>query len=129
MKISNFVLIVFSMVVVYSIYSFASISEQSTNTIKLENHQPKEIIDVFLKAVDRGELIVFEQTIDKSILIPLRVEYVYELNGSQPTVKIYSELKRLTPVPLHDGIKLRGISAILNDDGHIIEIRAHVISE
>ena len=129
MKISNFVLIVFAMVVVYSIYSFASISEQSTNTIKLENHQPKEIIDVFLKAVDRGELIVFEQTIDKSILIPLRVEYVYELNGSQPTVKIYSEIKKLIRIPGHEGIRLRGISAIIDGVGHIVEIRAHVIPE
>ena len=59
------------------------------------------MIDVFFKAMDRGELIVFEQQIDESILIPLRVEYVYELNGSQPTVKIYSEIKKIIPVPDH----------------------------
>lgn len=102
---------------------------QSQSTVNQEDHKPHEIIEIFYAALKRGELIVFEQRYDKSMIIPLRVEYIYELNGTVPVVKIYSELKRLTPVPLHEGIKLRGISAILNDDGHIIEIRVHVISE
>jgi len=122
-------MIVLAVLVVYNISTFASISEQSTNILKLEKHQPKEIIDVFLKAVDRGELIVFEQTIDKSILIPLRVEYIYKLDGSQPTVIIYSEIKKLIHIPEHEGIRLRGISTILDSVGHIIEIRVHVIPE
>ena len=129
MKIVNFVPVVIIVVAAYSIYTFASISNPSTTTAILENHQPYKMIDVFLKAVDRGELIVFEQQIDKSFLIPLRVEYVYELNGSPATVKIYSEVKKLIPMPEHEDIKLRGISAILDSSGHIVEIRVHVFQQ
>ncbi len=129
MNIRNFIFISVLAVVTYSLLTFASISDLSTNTPTSELHQPQKITDVFLRAVDRGELIVFGQTIDRSILIPLRVEYVYELNGSPSTVKIYSELKKILPIQDHEGIRLRGISVILDDAGHIIEIRAHIIPE
>ena len=129
MKIGNLVTAVIVVVISYSIYTFASISKHSTNTIEQENHKPYKIIDMFLKAVDRGELVVFEQQIDKSILIPLRVEYIYELNGSQPTVIIYSEVKKLIPIPEHKDIKLRGISTVLDSLGHIVEIRVHVFQQ
>ena len=102
---------------------------QSQSTVNQEDHKPHEIIEIFYNAVNRGELIVFEQKLDKDMITPFRVEYVYELNGTAPTVIIYSELKTSIPIRLHEGIKLRGISAILDNDGHIIEIRAHVVSE
>ena len=126
MKRSNLLLMAVVVVVAYSIFSFAAIYEQPTNIIKQEKHEPLKIIEIFYKAVDRGELIVFEQILDRTVLIPLRVEYVYELDGSKPIVKIYSEIKKPMPIAEHGGILLRGISAILDGDGHIIEIRAHV---
>ena len=122
----NLLVIVVLVIVAYSIFSFASIYEQPTNIIKLEKREPHKIIEIFYKAVDRGELIVFEQTLDRTVFIPLRVEYVYELDGSKPTVKIYLEIKKPIPIADHEGILLRGISAILDGSGHIIEIRAHV---
>ena len=126
MKRSNLVVLAVSVVIAYSIFSYASIYDQPTNIIKQENREPHKIIEIFYKAVDRGELIVFEQILDRTVLIPLRVEYVYELNGSKPTVKVYSEIKKPMPVGDHEGILLRGISAVIDSGGHIIEIRAHV---
>ena len=93
--------------------------------------KPHKIIEIFYEAVNRGELIVFEQKLDGSMITPIRVEYVYELNGDEPTVKIYSEFKKFISISLHEGIKIKlsGISTILDSSGHIIELRAHVVPE
>lgn len=127
MKIKYFLLLSFLSIFSYSVFTFASVAEQSANTIKSELHQPIKILEFFFQAVSRDELIVFGKSLDKSILIPIRVEYIYELDGSKPTVMVYSELKYLLDIPTHSGIKLRGVSTILNDVGRIIEVRAHVI--
>lgn len=129
MKTKYYVLIAFVVVSIYSLFTYASILEQPVDTVKPENHKPLKAVEIFFNAVDRGELIVFDQKLDKSILIPIRVEYVYELDGSMPTIKIYSEMRRSIPIPDHVGIKLRGISAFLDSVGRIIEVRAHVIPE
>ena len=93
--------------------------------------KPHKIIEIFYEAVNRGELIVFEQKLDGSMITPIRIEYVYELNGDEPTVKIYSEFKKFISISLHEEIKVKlgGISTILDSSGYIIEIRAHVVPE
>jgi hypothetical protein len=87
---------------------------------------PKQVVEIFLKAVDRGELILFVYTLNRSLLIPRRVEYDYELDSMVPTVTVYSELKEAIPVPDQPGLEVRDVSAILGRDGSIIETRAHV---
>ena len=117
------------LIVIYSIHTYGNIFGQSQNIVNQEIHKPLEIIKIFYNAVDRGELVVFEQKLNKSMITPIRVEYVYELNGTLPTVNVYSEPKIPIPIRLHEGIKLRGISSIIDSDGRIIEIRAHVVQE
>jgi len=129
MKIKYGVLFSALIAVGYSLSTYANILEQSQDAIKTEFHKPHKIIEIFYEAVKRGELIVFEQKLNKSMITPIRVEYVYELNGAVPTVKIYSEIKKLISIPLHEGIKFRGVSTILDSSGNIIEIRAHVVPE
>lgn len=126
MRKSYFILIAIVVAVSYSLFTFASMRVQPVETIKHGLHEPRKVIDMFNKAVDRGELIVFGNELERSVLIPLRVEYIYELNDSKPLVKVYSEIKKIIPIPEHEGIQIRGISAILDSDGHIVEIRVHV---
>jgi hypothetical protein len=114
------------LVAMASNHSFARVAEQPSCPVEQAFYAPYKIIEVFLRAVNRGELVVFEQTLDESMLIPVRVEYVYELGSTNQRVKVYSELVQPLPVPARESIQFRGVSAILNAEGHIIEVEAHV---
>jgi len=105
---------------------YAHVTGMSQYPVEHEFDEPREIVQVYLKAVGRGELIVFDQTLDASMLIPVRVEYVYELNNAIPRVKVYAELKQPMPVPGQTDCKVRGVSAVLDDAGSIVEVEIHV---
>lgn len=111
----------------YTKYNFLRYAE--FNNINL--NKPLKIIEIFYDAVNRGQLIVFEKKLDGSMMIPIRIEYVYELNGDEPTVKIYSELKKLISISLYEGVKIKlsGVSVVLDSSGDIIDIKAHVVPE
>jgi hypothetical protein len=87
---------------------------------------PHAIVATYLKAVDRGELIVFDHRLDRSMVAPRRVEYVFELDSRIPTVKVYSELLQPMAVPNDENCEVRAVSALLNADGKIVETEAHV---
>lgn len=105
---------------------FARTAEQVPSPAESGFYAPYKIINVFLRAVNRGELIIFNQILDESMLIPLRVEYIYELDSKNQSVKVYSELMQPLPVPSGQTLIFHGVSAVLNAKGHIIEVEAHV---
>lgn len=86
---------------------------------------PGSLVDRFLQAVDRGELTVFGQTIDRAMIVPVRVEYVYELADRAMRIKIYSNLNAPLPVPGRDDCRILGVSAVM-EDGSLTEIESHV---
>lgn len=86
---------------------------------------PGDLVDRFLQAVDRGELKVFGQTIDRPMLVPVRVEYVYELADRAMRIKVYSNLTAPLPVPGQDDCRILGVSAVM-EGGSITEIESHV---
>ena len=129
MKTRHIALFIFALVITYSNFSFAHISDRPPGTVKSEFHEPHEVIEIYLKAVSRGELIVFGQKLTKSMLTPVRVEYVYELTNAIPRIKVYSELKTPLAVPAQVDCQIRGVSAILDSDGRIIETQAHIWTE
>lgn len=110
-------------------YTFAHISEQHPVPVKPEFNEPHEVIKIYFKAVDRGELIVLDRKLDKSMLIPIHVEYVYKLDSVIPRIKVYSQLKQPIPVPGQTSCNIKGVSAILNNNGSIIETEAHIWPE
>ena len=59
--------------------------------------QPRDIVDDFTRAVDRGELLIYRRPLERSAIIPVRVEYVYDLRTLLPTIKIYSRLTQAIP--------------------------------
>jgi hypothetical protein len=86
---------------------------------------PDPVVQRYLDAVDRGELVIFGQTLARSMLIPARVEYVYELSNRTTRIKVYSDLKEPLAVPDQPDCKVLGVSAVL-EDGIITEIESHV---
>ena len=129
MRVSHFATLVLVMVVAVGGDTVAHVVERPLGKLKSQFHDPHEIVEIYFQAVDRGELVVFERKLNKSMLVPVSVEYVYELESAIPRVKVYSELKQPVPVPGQESCKLRGISAVLDADGRIIETEAHIWPE
>jgi hypothetical protein len=63
-----------------------------TDIISYPEINVNQVVAVFLGSVDRGELSVFDKPITRSMLKPVRVEYVYSLDQHLPTVGVFSEI-------------------------------------
>ena len=126
-KIGLCSLLVSVTIILGSASTYGYIVERQTGGIKPEFHEPQEVVELYLKAVGRGELVVFDRMLNKSMLVPVSVEYVYELNSLTPRIKVYSKLKQPIPVPGQKDCELRAVSATLDADGHIIATEAHII--
>ena len=129
MKIKFLLLITFFAIFSISPTTFAYFIEAHEKQTSPRHQDPFKIIEIFFKAVKQGNLIVLGKKIDKSLLVPIQVEYIYKFDGSKPSVKVYSKLKYPLAIPEHKGIRLLGVGAILDNKGNIIEIRAHVVPD
>lgn len=86
---------------------------------------PDPLVERYLEAVDRGELKLFGLTLARSMIVPARIEYVYDLFSQTTRIKVYSNLKAPLPVPGQPDCQILGVSAVM-EDGHITEIESHV---
>jgi hypothetical protein len=59
------------------------------------------------------------------MLVPVRVEYVYEIRGRTTRVKVHSNLKTPLPVPGQPDCEITSVSAVL-EDGQITETESHL---
>ena len=84
-----------------------------------------EVFNVFLRAVDDGQLKLFDKTLSRDMVVPLRVEYVYTAELPYPVVKVYSELKKPMPLPTMPDANIIGVSGVMDFSGNIIETTAH----
>ena len=84
-----------------------------------------EVFNIFLRAVDDGQLKLFDETLSRDMVMPLRVEYVYTAELPYPTVKVYSELKKPMPLPAIPDANIIGVSSVMDFSGNIIENTAH----
>ena len=95
----------------------------SPETPRIED--PDSLVHHYLQAVDRGELVIFGQKLDRSMIVLVRIEYVYELASRTTRIKVYSNLKAPLPVPGQPDCQILGVSAVM-EDGQITEIESHV---
>ena len=86
---------------------------------------PDDLVQRYLEAVDRGELVIFGQTLGRSMIVPARVEYAYELSSRTTRIKVFSNLKEPLPVPGQSDCRILGVGAAM-EDGHITEIESHI---
>ena len=84
-----------------------------------------EVFNIFLQAVDRGQLKLFDKTLSRDMVEPKRVEYVYTPETPYPMIKIYSALKDPMPLPTMPDANIIGVSGVMDASGNIIETTAH----
>lgn len=111
--------------------TFASVNNSSDFEIK-PVPQPEnkfdEVVEIFLVAVDRGELIVFDNIISRNMLDPVQVKYIYSFNDDEPSISIYSLLKYPLTIPGVDDCTAGAIEVLLDIDGTIIDSSIHIPS-
>ncbi len=84
-----------------------------------------EIFGIFFRAVDLGQLRLFDKTLTRDMLTPLKVEYIYTLDDPYPSVKVFSVLQDPIPLPAMPDAYIMGVSGIMDVHGNIVESIAH----
>jgi hypothetical protein len=102
-----------------------SVPDYLINPAAPKIEDPDTVVQRYLAAVDRGELEIFGLKLDRSMLNPVRVEYVYDLSSRTTRIKLLSSLKEPLPVPGQHGCQILSVGAEM-EDGHITEIESHV---
>ena len=126
LNIKTLTLLVFVMVISFNSTTLAKQLEQTPSPVKPDFRQPHNIIELYLKAVNNGELMIYDRKLDQSMITPIRVDYKYELKNPILIVQVYSELVQPIPVPDMEDCQIHGLSSIIDTDGHITETRAHI---
>jgi hypothetical protein len=86
---------------------------------------PAQVIKVYLEAVGRGELRIFEKAVTRSMLKPERVEYVYTLDSRLPRVSVFSTLTVSLPFPDMPDLEVQGVTGFLDWKGRITDSTVH----
>lgn len=84
-----------------------------------------QVFEIFLRAVDLGQMQLFEQTLSREMLRPLQVEYSYTREDPYPSVKVFSLLDEPIALPGMPDVYIRGVSGVMDINGNIIESIAH----
>lgn len=125
-KTRSIIVLAFVVTAVTGTLSYAHVLKGPHASIRYEFTEPGKVVEIYLKAVDRGELLVFGKKLERRILLPRSVEYIYVIGYRKPRVKVYAVLSRSLPLPGQDGYKIRAVSASLDTRGHITRTEAHV---
>ncbi|MEW6331896.1 MAG: hypothetical protein AB1560_10585 [Pseudomonadota bacterium] len=86
---------------------------------------PARVIKVYLEAVGRGELRIFDKPVTRSMLKPERVEYVYTLDSRLPRVSVFSTLTVSLPFPDMPDLQVEGVTGFLDWKGRITDSTIH----
>jgi len=86
----------------------------------------QQVFGIFLNAVDRGELILFEERLTRRCIEARNVIYEYRPGNRYPLIKIYSDIVEPMALPDMPAMRIVGVTAVLDENGHVIETIAHV---
>ena len=92
----------------------AHVPEYLEPYVEVPDLEPMVIVDRFLEAVARDRVV------------PRRVHFVYDLETRESAREVYADLDPPVPVPGQAGCEVRGIDALLDAFGEIVESAAHV---
>ena len=127
--------VVLKIIVFFLLVSVSGITTSETNIAgdevkkhrKLESHL---ILNLFLDAVERDGLTVFEQNITRSMIKPAQVAYIYDIEKDELTISIYSKLKSPIMIPHYDEkFYVDAVSVIVGETGDIEIVKAHVLPQ
>jgi hypothetical protein len=85
----------------------------------------EEVFNIFLRAVDQGQMRLFDKTLTRDILDPIRVEYIYTPEDPYPRINVFSELLIPMPLPAMPDVFIMGVTGVMDVDGNIKESIAH----
>ena len=119
---------VFFLVMGSATASISTSSDYLLQPVPQPQNKFEEVVSIFFKAVDRGELVVFDNIISRNILDPVQVKYVYSFNNAEPSISVYSLLKVPLKVPGMDNCSAGGIEVLLDMEGTIIDSSIHIPS-
>jgi hypothetical protein len=106
--------------------AFARLQASTPDPVPAAAFKPREVLAAFMEAVDRGELRVFGKVVERSMITPRRVEFIYDLYDLAPSIKVYSRFAQPIPVPGQDNCEARAVGALMSADGHIIDTEVHI---
>jgi len=95
------------------------------NKIRLPYVDKKNIVDVFLSAVELNGLEALDVKIERQYLEPVQIEIVYEVGYVSPLVRVVSRINPPVPVPHIGQFFITKISVTMNLDGEIVDILVH----
>jgi hypothetical protein len=87
---------------------------------------PEVYASHFMQAVEHDSLLVMGHRVDSAVLRPVRVEYLFSLDGGVPVIQVYAILK--LPMELEElpCCEVSGVTAVMTLDGTIVEVQAHI---
>jgi len=121
-----FLFLIFSALFAYTTNERYSSAPSVVDSDTVEFIAPKKIMLKYYEAVDKGELIVFGIQLDRTMLIPVRVDYAYPVNGQIPRIKVYAELKKPIRIPEQGNNVFTAVCAVIDMFGNIVETEAHI---
>lgn len=83
------------------------------------------IVNDYLEAVDRGELQSFGHKMERTEIVPVKVEYIYQIASGTMEIRVTSNLKEPLAVPGQAGVVVRSVCSVMAD-GRIVETESHV---
>ena len=86
---------------------------------------PQQVVDVFMAAVGRGELLVFGEAVAVDALDPRQVEYVYALETRLPTVRVHAILNQPLSIPGAPNVRGTAVTGVLDEMGRIVDSVLH----
>lgn len=128
MKVRLLAVAVLLLIAGSAIASISTSSDYLLDPVPQPENKFEEVVNIFLEAVDRGELVVFDNTIRRNMLDPVHVKYVYTYNEDEPSISIYSLLKQPIKIPGLDECTAGGVEVFLDVDGSIIDSSVHIPS-
>jgi len=127
--------IVLKIVVFFLLVSVSGITSSESNIAgnEIKKHRKMEshlILNLFLDAVERDGLVVFEQKITRLMIKPSQVAYIYDIEKDELTISIYSKLKSPIMIPHYDEkFYVDAVSVIVGETGDIEIVKAHVLPQ
>ena len=81
----------------------------------------------FLRAVDRGELVLFGGVVDRSEIVVREVRYVHNMQSGARTLIVISDLNSPLLIPGDERFEIGWLRTIMTVDGHITDTEVHAI--
>lgn len=83
------------------------------------------VVRALLQSVEDGDLVLFDQLLERSTGKPDHVEYIYTTRDRLPTMAVYSALRTPIPFPMRPGVQIKGVSAVLHMNERIVDTVVH----